>query len=433
MATEQVSAATFSSVAMPPTFNPVNAVTALTTLVTFLTLGGVFEKLSRDPSQLSTTYVKQEDCYKHVFSKATAKENIFEDEQYGQVFLPDEVSLFLTLLFPLVPVPFYFVNGDNSWGLSTAKEKIFSPPLSHILFSHVLGQSGSYATAEINKYFIIAPDKNFRSACNVSGDVCTEMTNENANVSIKILCAAGVNEAATALAVNVLSANEHGLLMDGVSLLQHLHTVPNVQSALLGAGTVVFVLLAYHSHLFLRSMSFLIKIGLILFFILSVHFLLWNQHFNHGTSIPELFFSFVVGLLVQTAICLMIQKVESKPGSLQPFTIATSTSTTSSCLPSKLMPQSFANCQDNVSASDNKNENDVSSFLSVTQSSENPSSVSAPSLSNSNSIHKNGKNAIRQSKSKKSRTKSTQTLANDSLAAVWIPLASLASNKAKPK
>jgi len=261
----------------------------IATLASLLTIGGVFETLTMDKGQLSSVVLKKEDCLFNPFDNKDDFNNII-----NRTLLPNEASLVFTLLFPLVPLPLYYYSKGLTWAM--VKQSVVSPPLNFILVSHVLGQSGSFATTEINKYFMVSPNSHFWKACNVTALECIETAFQN-NISVLNMCKTDTKS------------------NDYLNLLQNLHTVPNIQSALLGAGTIIFIMLVYCCQKYYMSLSFSIKLGMLAFFTCAVQFLLWNQYKNNNTSLGDILYSFIIGLLVQSAISVIIFQSQNKPSS----------------------------------------------------------------------------------------------------------------------
>ena len=153
--------------------------------------------------------------------------------------LPEPAVAFLAVVFPLLPVlaPSVISSGTGGRKLLAHLEQGDTWKL---VVCHALGQSGSFSTAELARFFIVKPNAQFFSDCNLSPEECgrlaAESTGSGERVQKRQIVSDRDRDDGPALCRNTTATY--------TELRRNLHGFPDVSSALVGASVASFFLSA---------------------------------------------------------------------------------------------------------------------------------------------------------------------------------------------
>lgn len=183
------------------------------------------------------------------------------------------------------------------------------------IWHHLLGQSISFGTTEMFRYFLLEPNQAFWQQCSSlsedNGTTTTTTTTESVPINMDI-CGpnASLPLLASALCLNknvqqsFLTGPEEAVLS---FLMQNLHSMPNVFLVSFGTATFIFLYLFYtHPHRLKVPTMILAFIWIIYTFC----FLLISLHIYHlgQASFLDIIISFIYGLILQGILFIVMQK-----------------------------------------------------------------------------------------------------------------------------
>ena len=153
--------------------------------------------------------------------------------------LPEPLVAFLALVFPLLPIlaPSFVSTGRG--GSRKLLAHLEQGDTWKLVVCHALGQSGSFSTSELARFFIVKPNAQFFTDCNLSGEECRKLAAEGGRMQKRqIVWEDKVEDDgdSTVLCQNTTSTYPE--------LRENLHGFPDVASALVGASVASFFLSA---------------------------------------------------------------------------------------------------------------------------------------------------------------------------------------------
>lgn len=205
----------------------------------------------------------------------------------NEIFTENMWILVMPILLPII----YIFLIDGSFTLD--RNKLMA------LYQHCTGQIMSFSSSEIIRHFIVSPNLNFPAKCNLTEKNCQAVFNEFTNTSQ--LC--------------------HNSEYSNKQIFDSLHSIPNAAIALLGSSTVFLL-----SHLkstggippfFKKYKIFsqhLWKVICLCVFFGTTYFCLWQTISIDMSSVQDLLFSFIYGVIVQ----LTVQQIKKNDNVTQP-------------------------------------------------------------------------------------------------------------------
>ena len=177
--------------------------------VLVMTLTGSLVNQFPDSQQEMVNIGKDVDCKNSRITVMSQQQNISNSVKRSGLF-PEYVSGSLVFLLPLLPLMVPPFDDDKL----------------QMIAGHLVGQPGSFGSSELARHFIVSPEVQFLSKCNISQHDCLLFENTSlllkSSMSNKTFC--------------------HNSALPFYDLFNSLHGSPHVPSVMVGASMVAFFL-----------------------------------------------------------------------------------------------------------------------------------------------------------------------------------------------
>ena len=261
-----------------------------------LTMGLVGSLINQWPAAQQNLLVGQDILCQNIPENASHAFNISSEDDTALMSAGQALAFFFAITLPLVPVVAQSPFPLNSW--TREQQNFFT--------THLIGQTGSFGSSELGRFFLVEPSPLFYSKCGLQKEDCIQRDMTYLNLlepedETKSLC----------------QKNSTSLY----DLYQNLHAMPDVRSAMMGAASVVFVaglwftvdvpvasrekgaaagseILTTKKRHFKNRNPFL-KLVLILSFLVFVSWFLIERYKQLANSGAQIILSFVLGVVLQ--------------------------------------------------------------------------------------------------------------------------------------